>query len=79
MQTKILVAYTSNAGSTGEVAQAIGQELSQERAQVDVRRIGEIGDVSAAQAGDRRNWDAIRGWAAGLRAQFVKSSLPQIQ
>ena len=27
--------------------------------------------VIAPQAGDRRNWDAIRGWATGLRAQFV--------
>ncbi|MCX6030971.1 MAG: hypothetical protein NT169_16950 [Chloroflexi bacterium] len=50
MQTKILVAYTSNAGSTGEVAQVIGQALSQARAQVDVRRIGEVEDVCAYNA-----------------------------
>ena len=42
MAIKVLVAYTTNAGSTAEVAQVIGQELSRDGAQVDVRRFREI-------------------------------------
>ena len=30
--------------------------------------------IITPQAGDRRNWEAIRGWAAGLRAQLVDVS-----
>lgn len=43
---KILVAYASKAGSTGEVAQAIGQTLSAGDAAVDVRLAGDVTDVS---------------------------------
>jgi menaquinone-dependent protoporphyrinogen oxidase len=39
---KILVAYTTNAGSTGKVAETIGKELSQSGLQVDVRRLEEV-------------------------------------
>lgn len=44
MQTRVLVAYSSNSGSTAEVAEAIGKELAQDGAQVDVRAIRELGD-----------------------------------
>ncbi len=50
MQKKILVAYSSNAGTTTEVAQAIGETLGQEGAQVDVRLIEKVGDVGAFDA-----------------------------
>jgi len=39
---KILVAYTTNAGSTGKVAETIGKELTQSGLQVEVRRLEEI-------------------------------------
>ena len=38
----ILVAYTTNAGSTGKVADIIGKELSQNGQVVDVRRMEEV-------------------------------------
>ncbi len=39
---KILVAYTTNSGTTADVAQAIGEELGKDGAQVDVRRVEEV-------------------------------------
>jgi flavorubredoxin len=39
MKRRILVAYTTNAGTTAEVAQAIGEELGKDGMQVDVRRL----------------------------------------
>jgi menaquinone-dependent protoporphyrinogen oxidase len=50
MAIKVLVAYVSNAGSTVEVAQFIGQELGRDGAQVDVRTIRQIEDIGAYQA-----------------------------
>jgi menaquinone-dependent protoporphyrinogen oxidase len=50
MQNKVLVAYATNAGSTAEVAEAIGKALGQEGTQVDVRRIKEVKDVRAYDA-----------------------------
>lgn len=47
---KVLVAYASKCGSTGEVAQAIGQALCAHGAMVDVRRIEEVGDVAGYDA-----------------------------
>lgn len=43
MQTKkVLVAYTTNAGTTADVAQAVGEELGRDGAQVDVCRLEEV-------------------------------------
>ena len=42
MATKILVAYSTNAGSTGEVAQALGKVLAETGAQVEVHSIREV-------------------------------------
>ena len=45
MGKRILVAYTTNAGSTTEVAEAIAKTLGQGEAQIEVRRIKEVADV----------------------------------
>jgi menaquinone-dependent protoporphyrinogen IX oxidase len=50
MAKKILVAYTTNAGSTQEVAETIGETLSQDGVQADVRRIKDVGVVSTYDA-----------------------------
>jgi menaquinone-dependent protoporphyrinogen oxidase len=50
VNSKILVAYATLSGSTAEVAEAIGETLGQEGAQVDVRPIKDVGDLSAYNA-----------------------------
>jgi len=47
---KILVAYASKAGSTGEVAGFIGQVLCESGAVVDIRLAKEVSDLSPYQA-----------------------------
>jgi menaquinone-dependent protoporphyrinogen oxidase len=47
MNNKILVAYASRAGSTAEIAEAIGRTLTQNGAQVDVLAIKDVKDLSA--------------------------------
>jgi menaquinone-dependent protoporphyrinogen oxidase len=42
MTTTILVTYTTNAGSTAEVAQAIGEELTKSGVQVEVRSFADV-------------------------------------
>ena len=50
MNNKILVTYASRAGSTMEVAQAIGKTLGEERAQVDVIPMQDVKDLSPYRA-----------------------------
>jgi menaquinone-dependent protoporphyrinogen oxidase len=50
MKDKILVAYASKCGSTGEIAKAIGQTLAKTGATVDVRPIKDVSDLSAYRA-----------------------------
>lgn len=50
MSDKILVAYASKCGSTGEVAEAIGQVLCDAGAAVDVRLAKNVTDVSPYRA-----------------------------
>lgn len=50
MGTKILIAYASKAGSTNEVAEAIGKELRSAGVQVDVCSIGSVKDIESYQA-----------------------------
>ena len=47
---KVLVAYASKCGSTGEVAAAIAQALCAHGMTVDVRRIDEVSDVATYDA-----------------------------
>ncbi len=47
---KILVAYASKCGSTGEVAQAIGEVLCSAGATVDVARVQDVRDAAAYDA-----------------------------
>jgi menaquinone-dependent protoporphyrinogen oxidase len=46
MKDKILIAYASKLGSTGDVARAIGEELTARGNDVDVKLAGEVQDVS---------------------------------
>jgi len=50
MKNRILVAYGSRCGSTGGVADAIGQVLSGGGAAVDVRLVKDVNDLSLYQA-----------------------------
>jgi menaquinone-dependent protoporphyrinogen oxidase len=50
MDPKILVAYATNAGSTGEVAKAIRDELASQGAVVDLRQVGEVASVDEYSA-----------------------------
>ncbi|MBI5957219.1 MAG: flavodoxin, partial [Chloroflexi bacterium] len=46
MSHKILVAYASRAGSTAGVAEAIGKTLSENGAQVEVRPMQDVKDLT---------------------------------
>lgn len=50
MSNKILVTYVSRAGSTAEVAEAIGKTLAESGAQVDVTPMNDIKDLSVYRA-----------------------------
>ena len=50
MPRKILIAYASKCGSTGEVADAIGKTLAQKDLRVDVLPIKEVVDISGYRA-----------------------------
>jgi menaquinone-dependent protoporphyrinogen oxidase len=43
--TRILVAYATMAGSTAEVARAVGEEIGKSGAQVDVLPLEEVKDL----------------------------------
>ncbi|MBN1537723.1 MAG: hypothetical protein JW908_13380 [Anaerolineales bacterium] len=70
MKPKILIAYASHSGSTAEMAQVIGQELSLAGAQVDVKSVKSAcnpGEYQAAIVGA----PMIMGWHTDA-AKFVK-------
>lgn len=50
MSDRFLVTYTSRAGSTAGVAEAIGRTLAESGADVDVRPMEEVRDITAYQA-----------------------------
>jgi menaquinone-dependent protoporphyrinogen oxidase len=77
----ILVAYCTNAGSTMDVAAAIGEELGRSGAQVEVRRIGDVADVrdyAAVIVGGPLIWSALHPEALDFvtRRQSALSQLP---
>lgn len=45
--TRILVAYATMAGSTAEVAKAVGEEIAKSGAEVDVLQLDEVKDLEA--------------------------------
>jgi menaquinone-dependent protoporphyrinogen IX oxidase len=47
---KILVAYTTNSGSTEDVAKSIGEELGKQGAEVDVLRLEEVSSLEPFSA-----------------------------
>jgi menaquinone-dependent protoporphyrinogen IX oxidase len=69
--TKILVAYTTNAGTTAEVAQAVGEELAKDgRLSVEVKHLDEVESIdpySAVVIGA----PMIFGWHRGAK-KFIK-------
>ena len=50
MSNRILVMYASGVGSTASVAEAIGKTLSEGGAQVDVRPMDDVKDMTAHEA-----------------------------
>ena len=50
MSDKVLIAFATKAGSTKEVAEAIGQELREAGAEVEVRLAKDVKDLSPYQA-----------------------------
>jgi menaquinone-dependent protoporphyrinogen oxidase len=78
---RVLVAYCTNAGSTTDVAVAIGEELGKSGALVDVRRIGDLGELSdyaAVVVGGPLIWSAWHPEAVDFvtRQQRALSQLP---
>jgi menaquinone-dependent protoporphyrinogen IX oxidase len=70
MPIKVLVTYTTNAGSTSEVAEAIAGELREEGATVETHRMEDIEDLSAYQA-VVMGGPMILGWHRGA-VRFLK-------
>ncbi|MBN1119749.1 MAG: hypothetical protein JXJ17_01605 [Anaerolineae bacterium] len=66
MTKKILVAYATNAGSTAEVAEAVGKTLSANSTEVDVKVLDNLGDISAYD-GYIFAAPMIIGWHKGMR------------
>ncbi len=58
---RILVAYATMAGSTAEIAEAVGEELARDGLQVDVRPIGKVEDLEAYE-GVVVGGPMIMGW-----------------
>lgn len=70
MTDKILIAYASMAGSTAEVAQAIGDEIEKSGTQADVLPLDEVRDLES-YAGVVVGAPMIMGWHRGARG-FLK-------
>lgn len=70
---KVLVAYASKCGSTGEVAQAIAQQLCSHGATVDVRRVEEAHDVAGYDAFVIGSAIRMGSWLGEAR-QFVEKN-----
>lgn len=75
---KVLVAYASKCGSTGEVAQAIAEQLCAHGATVDVRRIADVGDVSEYDAFVIGSAIRMGSWLGEAKA-FVEANAATLQ
>ena len=67
---RILVTYATMAGSTAEVAQAVGEEIRKSGAQVDVRPLEEVKDLQGYEA-VVVGAPMIMGWHRGAQ-RFLK-------
>jgi menaquinone-dependent protoporphyrinogen oxidase len=70
---KILVTYASRCGSTGEVAEAIGQTLCGNGAAVEVRPLKDVTDLSAYRAVVVGSAIRMGGWLSEA-TNFVKKN-----
>jgi menaquinone-dependent protoporphyrinogen oxidase len=75
--SRILVAYASMAGSTAEVAQAVGEEIAKSGFQVDVLPLGEVKDLQRYQA-VVVGGPMIMGWHRAA-ARFLKKHREDFQ
>jgi menaquinone-dependent protoporphyrinogen oxidase len=76
MNKKILVAYTTHAGSTREVAEAVGQELRRDGAPVEVRPLKDTGNLDAYGA-VVVGGPMIMGWHRDA-VQFLETHQPSL-
>jgi menaquinone-dependent protoporphyrinogen oxidase len=75
---KVLVAYASKCGSTGEVAQAIAQELCARGMTVDVRRVSEVKDAAEYDAFVVGSAIRMGSWL-GEAKKFVETNAAVLQ
>ncbi len=73
---KVLVAYATGAGSTTQVAQAIGEELGKNNIQVDVLQVEQVAGVES-YAGVIIGAPMIMGWHRAA-TKFVKKHQPAL-
>jgi menaquinone-dependent protoporphyrinogen oxidase len=74
---KILVAYATMAGSTAEVAQVVGEEISKAGLQVDILPLGEVKDLELYD-GVVVGGPMIMGWHR-LAIRFLKKNRSTLQ
>ena len=77
MSKKVLVAYATKLGSTIEVAQAIGETISQHSLSVDVNPIKEISDISGYDTAIIGSAIRMAQWLPEA-TDFVKSHQSQL-
>jgi len=73
---RVLIAYATNAGSTAQVAQVIGEELGKNGAQAQVRRLEEVANVESYDA-VVIGAPMIMGWH-GAAVKFIKKHQPAL-
>ena len=77
MMTRILVAYATMAGSTAEVAQVVGEELSKAGLQADILPVGDVSDLESYD-GVVLGGPMIMGWHRGC-LRFLKKYRSALQ
>lgn len=75
---KILVTYSSKAGSTSEVAAAIAEVLSKQGASVTVTPIKKVNDISAYQAVVVGSLIRMGSWV-GEAKKFIETNKPALE